>query len=62
MRTRVIVRAFSSAGSFHGNTVISAFGHNEATSTELWCGWAGVSSGSTSIGVWQERAKSFDTL
>ena len=28
-RTRLIVRSFSSAGSFHGNTVISAFGARE---------------------------------
>src|ERR1700751_1633947 len=28
-RTRSIVRCFSSSGSFHGNTVISAFGASE---------------------------------
>ena len=30
-RTRSIVRCFSSSGSFHGNTVISALGASEAT-------------------------------
>ena len=62
LRTRSIVRAFSSGGSRHGNTVISAFGQSEATSTEDTSGWAGVSSGRTRIGVMQERAKSRDTL
>jgi hypothetical protein len=41
LRTRSIVRAFNSGGSRHGNTVISAFGHSEATSTEDTSGWAG---------------------
>ena len=35
-RTRSIVRAFNSAGSFQGNTVTSAFGHSDATSTDAW--------------------------
>ena len=34
-RTRLIVRCFNSSGSFHGNTVISAFGASEATSIEV---------------------------
>jgi hypothetical protein len=37
-RTRSIVRCFSSSGSFHGNTVISALGASEATSVEA-CRW-----------------------
>jgi uncharacterized membrane protein HdeD (DUF308 family) len=41
--------------------VTSAFGASDATSTAVWYGCAGVSSGMTSIGVWQERAKSRDT-
>jgi hypothetical protein len=57
-----MVLAFNSGGSRHGNTVISAFGHSDATSIEDTSGWAGVSSGSTRIGVWQERANSVDTL
>src|SRR5262249_48220368 len=61
-RTRSIVRCFSSAGSFHGYTVISAFGASEATSIEVCSGCPGTSSGSTSIGVWQCRMKSRDTL
>jgi hypothetical protein len=52
-RTRSIVRCFSSSGSFHGNTVISAFGASEATSIEVCSGCPGTSSGSTSIGVRQ---------
>ena len=43
-RTRSIVRCFSSAGSFHGYTVISAFGASEATSIEVCSGCAGTSS------------------
>jgi hypothetical protein len=46
-----MVRAFRSAGSFQGNTVISAFGQSEATSTDATSGCATTSSGSTSIGV-----------
>src|SRR5262245_28381109 len=61
-RTRSIVRCFSSSGSFHGYTVISAFGASEATSIEVCSGCAGTSSGSTSIAVWQCRMKSRDTL
>ena len=57
-----MVRAFSSGGSFQGNTVISAFGQSEATSIEATSGWAGTSSGSTSIEVWHDFAKSRDTL
>src|ERR1700740_705149 len=52
-RTRSIVRCFRSSGSFHGNTVISAFGASEATSIEVCSGCPGTSSGSTSIGVRQ---------
>ena len=37
-RTRLIVRCFNSSGSFHGNTVISAFGASEATSIEVCSG------------------------
>ena len=37
-RTRSIVRCFSSSGSFHGNTVISALGASEATSIEVQSG------------------------
>src|SRR5262249_45951318 len=62
LRTRLIVRSFSSAGSRHGKTVISAFGASEATSIEVCSGCAGVSSGRTSIGVRQLRMKSRDTL
>ncbi len=36
-----MVRAFSSGGSFQGNTVISAFGQSEATSIETCSGCAG---------------------
>ncbi len=57
-----MVRAFRSAGSFQGNTVISAFGASEAMSMETCSGCAGTSSGSTSIGVWQDFAKSRETL
>jgi len=46
-----IVLAFSSGGSRHGNTVMSAFGQREATSMEATSGCAGVSSGRTRIGV-----------
>src|SRR5437773_7095368 len=49
-------------GSFHGNTVISAFGAREATSIEVCSGCPGTSSGSTSIGVRQFLMKSRDTL
>jgi len=35
LRTRSIVRSFSSGGDFQGNTVISAFGASEATSTDV---------------------------
>jgi len=56
-RTRSIVRCVNSSGSFHGNTVISAFGASEATSIEVCSGCPGTSSGSTStstsIGVRQ---------
>ena len=51
-RTCSIVPAFSSGGSRHGNTVISARGANAATSIDACNGCAGVASGSTSIGVW----------
>lgn len=61
-RTLPIVRSFSSGGSRHGNTVISALGASEATSIEVCSGWAGVSSGSTSIGVWQFLMNSRGTL
>ncbi len=61
-RTRSIVRSFSSGGVFQGKTVISAFGASEATSIEVCNGCPGVSSGITSIGVWQERTKSRGTL
>src|SRR6266478_5326340 len=54
-RTRSIVRCFSSSGSFHGYTVISAFGASEATSIEVCSGCPGTSSGSTSTGVRQCR-------
>src|SRR6185295_12862608 len=59
---RLMVRAFSSGGSFQGNTVISAFGASEAMSIETWSGCAVTSSGSTSIGVWHDFAKLRDTL
>src|SRR6516164_1038354 len=62
VRTRLIVRCFNSSGSFHGNTVISAFGASDATSIEVCSGCPGTSSGSTSIGVRQFRMKSRDTL
>ena len=62
LRTRLIVRCFSSSGSFHGNTVISAFGASEATSIEVCSGCPGTSSGNTSIGVRQFLMKSRDTL
>src|ERR1700752_4153763 len=62
VRARLMVRAFSSGGSFQGNTVISAFGASEAMSIETWSGCATTSSGSTSIGVWHDFAKSRDTL
>src|ERR1700730_18356184 len=62
LRTRLIVRSLRSAGSLHGNTVISAFGAREATSIEVCSGCAGVSSGRTSIGVRQFLMKSRDTL
>ena len=62
VRVRMIVRALSSGGSFQGNTVTSAFGQSEATATEACSGCAGVSSGSTSIGVVQEAANSRETL
>ena len=62
LRTRSVVRTFSSAGSFQGKTVISAFGAKEATSIDVWCGGAGVSSGSTRIGVLQPLMKSRETL
>jgi hypothetical protein len=62
LRTRLMVRCFSSSGSFHGNTVISAFGASEATSIEVCSGCPGTSSGSTSIGVRQFLMKSRDTL
>src|SRR5262249_21306865 len=62
LRTRLIVRSLRSVGSLHGNTVISAFGASEATSTEVCSGCAGVSSGRTRIGVRQLRIKSRDTL
>src|SRR5215831_9487492 len=62
VRARLMVRAFSSGGSFQGNTVISAFGASEAMSIETWSGCAVTSSGSTSIGVWHDFAKSRDTL
>jgi hypothetical protein len=57
-----MVRAFSSVGSFQGNTVISAFGQSDATSTEAISGCAATSSGSISIDVWHDFAKSRDTL
>jgi len=44
---------FNSGGNVHGKTVISAFGARETTSTEVWCGEAGLLSGSTKIGVRQ---------
>src|SRR5215471_2485078 len=53
LRTRLMVRAFSSGGSFQGYTVTSAFGASEATSTDAWYACAGVSSGRTRKGVWQ---------
>src|SRR5262249_16010249 len=59
---RLMVRAFSSGGSFQGTTEISAFGASEAMSIETWSGCAVTSSGSTSIGVWHDFAKSRDTL
>ena len=43
-------------------TAISAFGQSEATSIEAAIGCAGTSSGSTSIGVWHDFAKSRETL
>ena len=61
-RTRSIVRCFSSAGSFHGYTVISAFGASDATSIDVCSGCDGTSSGSTSIGVRQFAINSRDTL
>jgi hypothetical protein len=45
LRTRLIVRCLSSSGSFHGNTVISAFGASEGTSIEVCRGCPGTSSG-----------------
>src|SRR5262249_4034459 len=62
MRARLMVRAFGSAGSFQGNPVISALGQSDATSIDVTSGCAATSSGSTSIGVWQDFAKSRDTL
>jgi hypothetical protein len=61
-RTRSIVRCCSASGSFHGDTVISAFGASEATAIEVCSGGSGTSSGSTSIGVRQFRMTSRDTL
>src|SRR6516162_1979749 len=62
LRTRLIVRSFRSAGSLHGNTVISALGAREATSIEVCSGCAGVSSGTTRIGVRQLAMKARETL
>src|SRR5262249_60258794 len=62
VRARLMVRAFSSGGSFQGNTVISAFGASEAMPMETWSGCAVTSSGNTSIGVWPHFAKAHDTL
>src|SRR3984957_15671854 len=62
VRARSMVRALSSGGSFQGNTVISEFGQSEAISIETLSGCATTSSGSTSIGVPQDFAKSRDTL
>src|SRR4029078_10189866 len=62
VRARLMVRAFSSGGSFQGNTAISAFGPREATAIEASSGCASTSSGSTSIDVWHDFAKSRDTL
>src|SRR6476646_8981452 len=62
VRARLMVRAFSSSGSFQGNTVISAFGHSEATSIDVTSGCASTSSGRTRRDVWHEFAKSRDTL
>ena len=61
-RTRSIVCCFSSSGSFHGNTVISALGAKEATSIDVCSGCPGTSSGSTSIGVGQFLMNSRETL
>ena len=58
----MIVRAFNSGGVVQGYTVTSAFGASDATSTHVWYACAGVSSGRTSIGVWQSRTKSRETL
>ena len=52
----------SSAGSFHGKTMISALGASEATSVDVCSGCAGTSSGSTRIGVRQPLIHSRDTL
>src|SRR6185295_7690162 len=55
VRARLMVRTFSSVGSFQGNTVISAFGQSDATSTEAIGGCAATSSGSTNIDVWHAQ-------
>src|SRR5438270_8220242 len=62
VRTRLIVRALSSGGSRHGQTVISELGASEATSIEVCSGCDGVSSGSTRIGVRQFLMNSRGTL
>src|SRR5499427_2338131 len=62
VRPRLMVRAFSSGGSFQGNTVVSAFGQSEAISIDVTSGCASTSSGSTSIEVWHDFAKSRETL
>src|SRR5207237_9052147 len=51
-----------SLGSFHGNTLTSAFGASIALSMATAYGWAGASSGRTRIGVWQPRTKSRVTV
>src|SRR5438874_4657391 len=61
-RTLLIMRCLSSLCSRHGKTVISALGASDATSIEVCSGCDGVSSGSTTIGVWQFLMKSRDTL
>ena len=62
VRTRLIVRSFSSAGSFHGKTAISALGASQAIPVEVRSRCPSTSSGRTKIGVRQFLMKPRDTL
>ena len=55
-------RGIRSFGSFHGNMLTSAFGESIAASIATAYGWAGISSGKISTGVWQLRTKSRVTV